>query len=452
MDITMPEKQAKQPPTSKLRRSTMTGLAAAKVGLNHVGFKASNLFASEEKKQMSQNAYEEKVGKLIFGVLSQLRGTALKVSQLLSQEADILPEGIRAQLKNACYDVPPINRALVRKQIVQELGNTPNEVFKGFNSHAFAAASIGQVHRAKTKEDDLVAVKIQYPGIGATIESDLKMIEKLFWTLSKTSSLMPRQSVVDQAMHEMKARLNEEVDYSIESENLTWFKKNLQLQNIVVPKVFESCSSKRVLTLEMLEGKHLDEWLASAPTQEERNHFGQLLFDFFWHSFFELKMINADPHPGNFLFMKNGKLGALDFGCVRKMSDEFILNFSSMIPHMVDVFYRRDSTDRLYDAYLDLKFIEPNVSKKIFDRDIVPYLEPYALWFGEAYLDNSFDFRNKTPCPGTPKAESSVALKYLNGMYSEQFCFDRAHLGLMNLLSQIGAEIKTDLSLFKTSV
>jgi len=444
MDMTVPEKQSKQPPTSKFKRSTMTGFAAAKVGLNHIGFKASNLFASEEKKQASQSAHEEKIGKLIFTVLGQLRGTALKVSQLLSQEADILPEGIRAQLKNACHQVPPINRALVRKQIVQELGSPPNELFLGFNSQAFAAASIGQVHRAKTKNQALVAVKIQYPGIGATIESDLKMIEKLFWTLSKTSSLMPCQSVLDQAMIEMKSRLTEEVDYLIEADNLTWFKRNTTLKNIIIPEVVEAYSSRRVLTLEMLDGKHLDEWLAKNPSQEERNHYGQLLFDFFWYSFFKLQTINADPHPGNFLFMDDGMLGALDFGCVRKMSSEFINNFSNMIPEMIEAFYKGGTTDKLYQSYLDLKFIDESIKKDIFDNEIVPYLEPYALWFGEAYTENSFDFSKKTPCPGTPKSESSVALKHLNGMYSEQFCFDRAHLGLMNLLSQIECEISTD--------
>ncbi|MCW8879519.1 MAG: AarF/ABC1/UbiB kinase family protein [Kangiellaceae bacterium] len=441
--------QAKRPPTSKLKRSTITGLAAAKVGLNHVGFKTKNIFSSAEKTEQSQKAYEEKVGKIIFSVLSQLRGTALKVSQLLSQESDILPQTVRDQLKTACYQVPPINRALVRKQIVQELGKAPNQIFKGFNAQAFAAASIGQVHRAKTKDDQLIAVKIQYPGIGATIESDLKMIEKLFWTLSKTSSLMPRQSVIDQALREMKARLTEEVDYHIEAENLKCFKEKTSIQEIVIPQVIDSISSKRVLSLEMLEGLHLDEWLENSPSQEEKDHFGQLLFDFFWFSFFKLQMINADPHPGNFLFMSDGKLGALDFGCVRKLSQDFVDNFSKMIPEVVSVFYKGEDSSGLFKTYHKLQFIEQDVSKENFDKEIVPYLKPYALWFGEAYKNESFDFKNKTPCPGTPNTESSVALKYLKGMFNEQFCFDRAHLGLMNLLTQIGAEIKTDWQKFR---
>ena len=449
MEMTKQDSQAKHPPTSKLKRSTLTGLAAAKVGLNHVGFKTKNLFSSTEKIEQSQKRHEEKIGKIIFSVLSQLRGTALKVSQLLSQEADILPETVREQLKTACHQVPPINRALIRKQIVQELGKAPNQIFEGFNSQAFAAASIGQVHRAKTEDDQLIAVKIQYPGIGATIESDLKMIEKLFWTLSKTSNLMPRQSVIDQAMQEMKARLTEEVDYHIEAENLKYFRLHTSIEEIVIPEVIDSLSSKRVLTLEMLEGVHLDEWLANSPSQEERNHYGQLLFDFFWFSYFKLQTINADLHPGNFLFMPEGKLGVLDFGCVRKLSQDFVKNFAQMLPEVVNVFYKGGSSEGLFKTYHELQFIEKDVTIEAFDRDIVPYLKPYALWFGEAYAETSFNFKNKIPCPGTPNMESSVALKYLKGMYNEQFCFDRAHLGLMNLLTQIGAEIKTDWQRFR---
>ena len=437
------------PPTSKFKRTAITSVAAAKVGLKHVGYKTRSLL-TKNIDEASQLRHEEKIGQLIFSVLSQLRGTALKVSQLLSMEADILPESIREQLKSACYQVPPINRALVRKQIVQELGKPPQEIFKGFNSQAFAAASIGQVHRAKTQTDKLVAVKVQYPGIGATIESDLKMIEKLFWTLSKTSSMMPKQAVLDLAMHEMQSRLAEEVDYDIEADNINWFREKTQLDGIVIPQVLSEYSSTRVITLEMLDGLHVDDWLATNPSQEDRNHFGQLLFDFFWYSYFQLKKINADPHPGNFLFLNDGRLGALDFGCVRELSDEFVDNFALMIPEVVDVFYRQKDANNLFELYRQLQFIEETVTFEQFKNEIIPYLKPYALWFGEAYVNSRFDFSSKSPCPGKPNMESSGALKYLNGMYSEQFCFDRAHLGLMNLLTQIKSEICVDWHKYKS--
>lgn len=431
-------------PTSKIKRSAITGYAAAKVGLKHMSHKTRTLMANKNKKQSAQEKHEQHLGEIVFSVLSQLRGTALKVSQILSMEADILPDSIREKLKNACYRVPPINKALVRKQVIQELGDKPNEVFKGFNLEAFAAASIGQVHRAVTFEDEKAAVKVQYPGISTTIESDLVMIEKLFWTLSKTTSLMPKKKVLDLAMQEMQARLKEELDYHIEADNLRWFESNLDLPGIKIPRVIDSYSSKRILTLEMLDGLHVDEWLATNPSQSQKNQIGQILFDFFWYSVFKLNKINADPHPGNFLFLSDGNLGVLDFGCVRQLGDEFIKNFAEMIPAMIDTYYLQKNPRPLFESYKQLRFINSKTSYEQFKSEIIPYLEPYALWFCQAYQQSHFDFKNKTPCPGRPSHDSNVAMSHLDGMYSEQFCFDRAHLGLMNLLTLIGAEIETD--------
>lgn len=431
-------------PTSKLKRSAITGLAAARVGLKHMSYKTRDLLSKDDTKEKSQDQHEQHLGKIIFSVLTQLRGTALKVSQTLSMEADILPKSIREQLKDACYQVPPINKALVRKQIIQELGDKPGEIFKGFNPDAFAAASIGQVHRAITFENQNIAVKIQYPGIGATIESDIEMIEKLFWTLSKTTSLMPKKRVLDLAMREMQARLKEEIDYHIEADNLRWFQSKVDFPNVKIPQVIEKYSTKRVLTLEMLNGLHVEEWLATNPSQSQKNRAGQILFDFFWYSVFKLKKINADPHPGNFLFLDNGDIGILDFGCVRQLSQGFVVKFSKMIPAIIEVYYRNKSPEKLFDAYLKLKFITSDTDINQFKNEIVPYLKPYGLWFGEAYKQPRFNFQLKTPCPGRPSSESKVAMRHFDGMYSEQFCFDRAHLGLMNLLTLIGAEIKTD--------
>ena len=179
-------------PVSKLKRSTLTGITAARVGVKHIGYKARSLLTKPENKQVNKLRHEEQIADLVFSVLTQLRGTALKVSQILSMEADILPISIREKLKEACYQVPPINRALVRKQLVQELGKSPNNLFGEFNSHAFAAASIGQVHRATTFDGDAVAVKIQYPGIASTIESDLQIIETLFSACLLYTSPSPR--------------------------------------------------------------------------------------------------------------------------------------------------------------------------------------------------------------------------------------------------------------------
>jgi len=415
-------------PVSKLKRSALTGITAARVGAKHIGYKARSLLAKPEGKEAAKIQHEEQIGDLIFSVLTQLRGTALKVSQILSMEADVLPISIREKLKEACYQVPPINRALVRKQLVQELQKTPNDLFRQFNSHAFAAASIGQVHRAITFDGDAVAVKIQYPGIASTIESDLKIIQTLFSALSNTSDLLPKKDVLSIMMTEMQDRLREEVNYHVEADNIKWFK----------------LSSKRILTLEMLDGLHLSEWLATNPSQKQRNQVGQQLFDYFWYCVFDLQRINADLHPGNFLVLKDGNLGALDFGCVRTLGEDFISKFVKLIPALVDSFHHERNVEQLLKVYQSLKVISKDVTVEQFKSDFLSSIEPFGRWLCEAYAGDDFDFSTKQACPGKPTEDSRKLVKFLNGFYQEQLCFDRAHLGLMNLLTEIGAVVKTD--------
>jgi len=439
---------SKNVPTSKLKRSAIAGKAATKIGLKHLGYKARSAFTSKSLSTANtdqfQQQHEEEIGELVFTVLSQLRGTAIKLSQLLSMETDILPEAIRNKLKLACHEVPPINRALVRKQIVQELGNTPKLIFKEFDSQAFSAASIGQVHRALSFNDENLAVKVQYPGIGATIDSDLKMLEKLFWLLAKTTNSLPKKEVISLVLTEIKSRLTEEINYEVEANNLHWFQQEMNLDGIVIPKVKQSLSSARVLSMEMLTGEHIEKWLTSRPSQEQRNALGQKLFDFFWYCALTLKKIHADPHSGNYLVLTDQQLGVLDFGCVRSLSDEFVHSFTDMLPIIVDSYILGKNTDKLLSSYQALKLIDENVDLDTFVKEILPDLQRYGEWLGQAYAQETFDFSNKIPCPGKPENTNNEAIKFLSGMYSEQPCFDRAHLGLMNLLTQIGANINTN--------
>lgn len=435
-------------PTSALTRSVIAGAAATHIGLKHASYKARKVFSAKNStsKHSEKNLqkHEEQIGELVFTVLSQLRGTAIKLSQLLSMEADILPENIRKKLKSACHEVPPINKALVRKQMVQELGNTPKQLFKEFESEAFSAASIGQVHRALSFNDERLAVKVQYPGIGATIDSDLKMLEKLFWLLAKTSNNIPKKEVITLVLAEIKSRLTEEINYKVEASNLSWFKQKIKLNGIVIPKVESKLSSARVLSMQMLIGQPIDKWLANNPSQQQRNKLGQKLFDFFWYCALTLKKIHADPHPGNFLVLADDQLGVIDFGCVRSLSDNFVHSFTDMLPKIVDSYIFNKNIDALFSSYQALKFIDESVDLSTFKSEVIPDLQRYGEWLGQPYENKKFDFKNKTPCPGKPDNISGGAVKFLSGMYSEQPCFDRAHLGLMNLLTQIGANIDTN--------
>lgn len=206
--------------STKLSRALKTTGMAAKSGIRHLNYlknKTLTSSANVEKKAQLKLDHEAEIGRILFSGLSQMRGTALKASQLLSLEADLLPEGIRKELAKSCYQVPPINRALIRKMFIQELGKEPSKVFDKFEPQACAAASLGQVHKAsitlpETGEQQTVAVKIQYPGIGESIDSDLKMLSFILNSLSKTTSHVPNKHVLETTLDEIERCLKDEID------------------------------------------------------------------------------------------------------------------------------------------------------------------------------------------------------------------------------------------------
>jgi predicted unusual protein kinase regulating ubiquinone biosynthesis (AarF/ABC1/UbiB family) len=202
---------------------------------------------------------------------------------------------------------------LVIKLLRQDLGKGPDTLFQQFNPIAFAAASLGQVHAAVTLDGQAVAVKLQYPGIAESMDSDMRLVRGLLHTFRGQSSLLPDATLVDQALTDIAVTLKDELDYHKEAQQLSWFSGHLGSPDWVVPLVYPSLSSRRVLTMQHLQGLHLNEWLGSNPSQTQRNRYGQLLFDHFLHCVFRLNRLQADPHPGNFLFMDDGRLGLLDF-------------------------------------------------------------------------------------------------------------------------------------------
>lgn len=428
--------------TRKLTRSAITGAAATKIGAKHLSYMGKRALTKKENHPQLEDEHNRELGRLLFGALSQLRGTALKASQILSTEASFLPESIREELARACYQVPPINRALIRKVFVQQFSRAPEQLFTEFDSHAFAAASIGQVHNARTKNGDDVAVKIQYPGIAASIDSDLRLIQGVLNTLSTGLASIPNKTAIAHTLNEVRERLLEEVDYCSEAEHTQWFRQRLDANKYCVPKVFAEYSNQRVLTTEKLSGLHINEWLQTNPSQAQRNHFGQLLFDYFLQSNFELKTINPDFHPGNFLLLNDGRLGILDFGCVKKFGDDYPEIVSELFSTFKRCHHSLDMT-ALMNAYQNLGLIEPDLNPATFEKDIYPSCKLINAWFIEPFLQESFNFKDKMPYPSEIHKESKNTAKHLHLLKEEQMSFDRGYLGLMNLLTLLESEIDT---------
>ncbi|MES2048792.1 MAG: AarF/ABC1/UbiB kinase family protein [Pseudomonadota bacterium] len=432
----------KAPATSKLKRSAISGLALAHAGITHIGHRARQLTRDDGDKIAAQDQHEAELGRILFRALNQLKGTALKLSQLLSMEADFLPAGIRRELAKGCYQVTPLNRALVHKVFTREFGLAPEELFAQFEARSFAAASLGQVHTASLADGTKLAVKVQYPGISASIGSDIRMLQGILQTLALGSDLMPRQELIDRMMHEIAQKLTEELDYEHEAEQLRWFTAHVALRNIVIPQVLSEQSSCRVLTMQHLDGLHLEAWLATSPTQAQRDHFGQLLYDWFWYSVRQLGRLHADPHPGNFLFMPAGQLGVLDFGCTKTISAEFCRAMAQAWTALLEL-PSEDNYCLVHAAYLDLGVISAELTQADFIQQLIPAITPLLNWQLEPFRHPSFDFNHKSAYPSPERSNSKAMMNLAAGFHEDLPYFDRAFLGLMHMLKKLGATVQT---------
>lgn len=367
-------------PTGKLRRAGVAGLAVAKVGAKQLGHLSKRPFLSREQAERQRQEIDDASAEAIFEALSHLRGTALKVAQMLSMETDLLPERYRRELARSYHQVPPLNRALIRKVMIDELGTPPEKLFASFEAQAFAAASLGQVHAATDAEGRRLAVKVQYPGIDATIRSDIQLVRQLIRPL-------PDSDVIGRVLGEIEARLHEETDYLLEAENARWFAAHLDMEGVMVPEVFESRSSRHVLCMEHLDGMHLRQWLQTGPSQQQRNDFAQMIYDLYIHSVFELHRLHADPNPGNYLFRNDGRLGLIDFGCVKTLSPEFAANLSILYRSMV-----HDRTDLLLDTYRGLGMLDSTSGGELSAGYCETVLQPFGEWVARPFRSESFDF------------------------------------------------------------
>jgi predicted unusual protein kinase regulating ubiquinone biosynthesis (AarF/ABC1/UbiB family) len=434
------DKKSALPSTGRLSRGAIAGMAVARAGLAHLGHKAQSLTRDEAQQAQARLDHEAELGRILFAALNQLKGTALKASQLLSMELGFLPEGMRQELARAHYQVTPLNRALVVKVIRQELGQDPLTLFQQFDLTAFAAASLGQVHAATLTSGDAVAVKLQYPGMAASIGSDMRMLRGLLQTLGARSEALPKADIIDCMMTDVELKLAEELDYLHEAQSLLWFGQHLLLPGLVIPQPVMNLSTARVLTMQRLQGQHLNEWLLTQPSQDLRDHYGQLLFDTFMHCCFVLHRLQADPHPGNFLFMPDGRLGLLDFGCTRNLSPDFCAAlaqaWSANLRIPID-------TALMQQTYRRMGLIDPELSEDDFCSQLLPALADVQTWQRLPFTTPIYDFTQYPSYPGSKPANQRSALQFLQSVPADLPYFDRAFLGLTQLLKTLGARART---------
>lgn len=423
-------------PTGNLQRAGIMGAAGIKVGTSKLKHAAKKLVLDKESRESEKSVHDEKIADILFESLQKLKGTALKAAQILSMEMDILPEPLRVRLSKACYQVPPMSEAMARRVLFSEFSQPPNRIFARIDAKAFAAASLGQVHEAKSHQGQKLAVKIQYPGIGESITNDMKIIRSVVKAASVKLKKIFKPQAINVTLKEIENHLLEEIDYEMEAENTCWFYHRLKdWKNIVIPEVFQEWTTPIVLTTRKLEGLHLKEWMATNPSQKERDYYGQLFVDLFYHCIFDLEKINADPNPGNFFFMPGGKLGVVDFGCIQS----FDQNFLKYTLQAHQGYLEKDFT-AIFAGLYHLGML-PEIPGKKSEPAMVKLFEPVQEIMALIYGAEKFNFSNN---PGLIPEFDRICLepiKVLENNPLGQTYYNRTIRGLFRILESLGANV-----------
>lgn len=315
---------------------------------------------------------------------TELKGAFMKLAQMLSMRNDLLPPEALEVLSTVQSSVPPMDAAAIRKQVTRELGAKPEKLFAEFSPEAFAAASLGQVHRARLPTGEAVVVKIQYPGVEETVGQDLKNVRALLATMAKIGRDVMKQKIdVSEVMRELEDRLREELDYVGEAANLTRFRRLFADDDEVeIPEPFPSFSSRRVLTMRALDGYPLNDILAPGVDQELKDWVATKYFRVLWRQIFEFGVLHTDPHPGNYLVTHHPHLCILDFGSVREFEEPIRQAYLDLAKGVL-----ADDAAALGDAVVRLGFLDP-------EDDPEPMLRIVRLVFEPVLVDADYDPRS----------------------------------------------------------
>ena len=419
-------------PISKISRASKLVTTGAKVGVNYLKYYGDKITKSEAeaKERLNQNNAED-----IYDSLKQLKGSALKVAQMLSMEKSILPQAYVEKFSLSQFSVPPLSPPLVIKTFKKYFGKHPDDLFDTFNATSVNAASIGQVHIAE-KDGKKFAVKIQYPGVAESIASDLALVKpvaiKMFNIKGKDS---------DKYFKEVEDKLTEETNYNLEiaqSEVVADACKHIP--NLKFPEYYEELSSERIITMDYMEGEHLSEFASHNTDQALATQLGQALWDFYMFQIHNLKKVHADPHPGNFLISKDGQLIALDFGCMKSIPEEFYKPYFELAEK--DTI---NNPEKFKEKLYELEILRKDDSEEeiIFFTDM--FHELLSL-FTQPFHSEEFDFSDANffgrITEMGQKYSKSTELRNMNGNRgSKHFIYiNRTFFGLYNLMFDLKAK------------
>ncbi|NHF58079.1 AarF/ABC1/UbiB kinase family protein [Flavobacteriaceae bacterium TP-CH-4] len=419
-------------PTGKIERASKLVKTGVKIGGNYVKYYGKKLVNPElDRSELDENNAGD-----IYDGLKTLKGSALKVAQMLSMEKNLLPNAYVEKFSLSQFSVPPLSAPLVRKTFKQYLGQYPEEIFDSFERNSINAASIGQVHKA-TRDGKELAVKIQYPGVAKSISSDLALVKPI---ATRMFNIKGKDS--EKYFKEVEDKLIEETNYILEvqqSKEITEACKHLE--NLEFPNYYEEWSSEKIITMDWMKGLHLSEFAKTDFSRDTGNRLGQTLWDFYMFQIHGLRKVHADPHPGNFLISEKGTLIAIDFGCIKAVPDEFYNPYFELAQKeniendeiFMEKLYQLEILNKA-DSPQEIKFF-----KALFKEMLTLFTAP----FNEERFDFGADTFWSRIAELSERFSKDEQLRKMNGNRgSKHFLYmNRTFFGLYNLLHDLRAEV-----------
>lgn len=419
-------------PTSKIQRASKLIQTGAKVGVNYLKYYGDKITKSEEEAKESLNKNNAAD---IYDSLKQLKGSALKVAQMLSMDKNILPRAYVEKFSLAQFSVPPLSAPLVNKTFKNYFGKQPNEIYDTFNATSINAASIGQVHQA-TKDGKKLAVKIQYPGVAESISSDLALVKPI---AIKMFNIKGKDS--DKYFKEVEDKLIEETNYINEvKQSMEMAEACQHIKNLIFPKYYPEWSSEKIITMDWMTGEHLSEFTAHNTDGEKSNILGQTLWDFYMFQMHNLRKVHADPHPGNFLITEDTKLVALDFGCIKEVPNDFYMPYFELAKKE-----NLNNPEFFQSKLYELEILKKEDTKEEIEFFTEMFHELLSL-FARPFHVEEFDFSDEEffgqIADLGERYSKNTELRNMNGNRgSKHFIYiNRTFFGLYNLMHDLKAK------------
>ncbi len=421
-------------PTGKIERASQLLKTGVKVGGNYISYYSKKIInPSLTKEKLNENNAED-----IYDGLQNLKGSALKVAQMLSMDKSIMPQAYVDKFSLSQFSVPPLSAPLVRKTFKKYLGKLPEEIYDTFTSESVNAASIGQVHKA-TKDGKILAVKIQYPGVADSISSDLALVKPI---ATRMFNIKGKDS--EKYFKEVENKLLEETDYVLElKQSVAMATDCIKIPNLKFPKYYADLSTEKILTMDWMDGEHLSELSSRNTDAEKGDKIGQALWDFYMFQIHHLRRVHADPHPGNFLIDKDANLIAIDFGCIKEIPEDFYIPYFELaVPEIIgnpELFNKK-----LYELEI-LRLDDTPKEIEYFTNLFYDLLSLFTRPFHGDYFDFSDDdFFGRIATMGEELTKDTQLRKMNGNRGSKHFLYiNRTFFGLYNLMHDLKARVQT---------